>query len=78
MVALISARSPPVSVLACSQSVLFKGSLLKPELELEEAGITDGDTVNIVPSKKPKAAASAVSQQHPCLLAFSSVVIDRL
>lgn len=52
-----------ISVVACPfvQSVLFKGNLLKSELDLEEAGIADGDTVNIVPSKKPKAAASAVS-----------------
>ncbi|CAM9943082.1 unnamed protein product [Ectocarpus sp. 4 AP-2014] len=42
------------------QSVLFKGSLLKPELELEEAGVSDGDTVNIVPSKKPKTSVAAV------------------
>eukprot|EP00903_Cladosiphon_okamuranus_P017110 g15764.t1 len=44
------------------QSVLFKGNLLKSELDLEEAGIADGDTVNIVPSKKPKAAASAADK----------------
>lgn len=48
-------------VRSLDQSVLFKGNLLKSELDLEEAGIADGDTVNIVPSKKPKAAASAVS-----------------
>ena len=27
-------------------------------MDLEEAGIADGDTVNVVPSKKPKTAAS--------------------
>lgn len=48
-------------VFSLVQSVLFKGNLLKSELDLEEAGIADGDTVNIVPSKKPKAASSAVS-----------------
>ncbi|CAB1105595.1 unnamed protein product [Ectocarpus sp. CCAP 1310/34] len=44
------------------QSVLFKGNLLKPELELEEAGVSDGDTVNIVPSKKPKTSVAAAEK----------------
>lgn len=53
------------------QSVLFKGNLLKAELDLEDAGIADGDTVNVVPSKKPKAAASVSYLEYahyiPCV-----------
>lgn len=48
--------------------MLFKGSLLKPDVNLEEAGISDGDTVNVVPSKKPRASTPAVSKPWPLRL----------
>lgn len=41
------------------QSVLYKGKLLSSDDDLAAAGVTDGDTINVVPSKRPKSERSA-------------------
>ncbi|KAG5185259.1 hypothetical protein JKP88DRAFT_219218 [Tribonema minus] len=43
------------------QSVLFKGKLLAAGDDLSTVGVSDGDTINVVPSKKPKAERTAAA-----------------
>jgi len=38
------------------QAVLYKGKILEAEDALSEVGIADGDTLNIVPNRRPKSA----------------------
>ncbi|CAM9826671.1 unnamed protein product [Chrysoparadoxa australica] len=56
------------------QSVLFKGKLLSADDDLAEAGISEGDTVNIVPSKKPRAAGAGESGPMPSSLRCKAAV----
>uniref|UniRef100_A0A7S2Y1L4 Ubiquitin-like domain-containing protein n=1 Tax=Fibrocapsa japonica TaxID=94617 RepID=A0A7S2Y1L4_9STRA len=41
--------------------VLFKGKVLSPEDDLEAEGVKSGDIINMVPSRKPRPAASPSS-----------------
>jgi len=47
------------SLAADQQAVLFKGKILDPEDDLAAAGVQDGDALNIVPNRRPKAARPA-------------------
>lgn len=43
------------------QSVLFKGKLLSSDASLSSVGVSDGDTINVVPTKRPKSERSSSS-----------------
>jgi hypothetical protein len=43
------------------QSVLYKGKLLSADEDLSSAGISEGDLINVVPSKRPKSERTVSS-----------------
>jgi uncharacterized ubiquitin-like protein YukD len=58
------------------QSVLFKSKLLSADDDLAAAGVNEGDTINVVPTKRPKserAAAAAGSSSTVDKPAFPSM-----
>jgi Ubiquitin family len=43
------------------QSVLFKSKLLSADDDLAAAGVSEGDTINVVPTKRPKSERAAAA-----------------
>jgi Ubiquitin family len=44
------------------QSVLFKSKLLSSDDDLAAAGVSEGDTINVVPTKRPKSERAAAAR----------------
>eukprot|EP00638_Chattonella_subsalsa_P003851 CAMPEP_0117757456 /NCGR_PEP_ID=MMETSP0947-20121206/14750_1 /TAXON_ID=44440 /ORGANISM="Chattonella subsalsa, Strain CCMP2191" /LENGTH=238 /DNA_ID=CAMNT_0005577369 /DNA_START=84 /DNA_END=800 /DNA_ORIENTATION=- len=47
------------------QAVLYKGKILEAEDNLVDVGVSDGETLNIVPNRRPKAARPAGADSLP-------------